>query len=315
MDAPRLMCHRDWRGIARAARASSVRFPRSTWVQLYAARAALYGGRPLEARATLRRLDPDRDLGWLEPPRAEYWEARALAEHALGDTAAESAVVRAFARSAPGTMAAATLEVRALAARGRDSAVFARLDAADGEHAEAEHDAGSLAYVAAMEFVAHGRDGAARAAAERALASFRARARVGRFDWTATRWGIERSLELLGRYDEATRWARELAAHDTAAVEYRATLGVLAARRGDRAEAARMDAWLAGRTSPYERADATLGRMEIAAALGERERTLGLLREAISQGYQPFFPDHFHVVRRTTLRGDPEYEALVRPRG
>src|SRR5919201_3648191 len=89
---------------------------------------------------------------------------------------------------------------------------------------------------------------------------------------------------MVGQYNEAYALMRSLAAEDTSNVDYRGALGVLAARRGNGAEAARLDTWLAARRGPYLRGAPTMYRAEIAAVLGDPDRALALLRDAIAQG-------------------------------
>jgi hypothetical protein len=70
----------------------------------------------------------------------------------------------------------------------------------------------------------------------------------------------------------------------------------------------------AARTGPYLRGAHTLYRAEIAALLGQRGRALDLLRDAVSHGMFAFSPSVHAEPAFTTLRGDPAFEALFRPK-
>lgn len=102
-----------------------------------------------------------------------------------------------------------------------------------------------------------------------------------------------RSLELLGQYAQARSLIQGLAAEGPGNVDYQGVLGLLAARQGGRAEAQRIDQWLAGFSRPYLRGFPTYYRAQIAAVFGDRNRAVELLRHAIAQGaVDPW--DHLH---------------------
>ena len=67
------------------------------------------------------------------------------------------------------------------------------------------------------------------------------------------RYTLVRSLELLSQYAQARLLIQGLAAEGPGNVDYQGVLGLLAARRGDRAEAQRIDLRLAGLSRPYLR--------------------------------------------------------------
>jgi TolB-like protein len=162
------------------------------------------------------------------------------------------------------------------------------------------------------ELARHGHPDAARATAARLLAWMDARG-PGAFD--ARRWELfrARTLLALGRDREAAVRLAALVAADSTVDDPLFYLGVAAARLGDRTTAARMSARLAalpGRDSMYF----DYARAAIAAQLGDRAAALALLRQAFVRGLAvangrlhadpPFDP----------LRGDPAFEALVRPK-
>jgi predicted Zn-dependent protease len=97
--------------------------------------------------------------------------------------------------------------------------------------------------------------------------------------------------------------------------EYAGLLGELAARRGDRDEAGRIDRLLTTFDGAFERGQATYWRACIAALLGERDRAVDLLARALDAGY--VYPARYldvHIEPSfTTLRTDPRFQRLVRP--
>ena len=83
------------------------------------------------------------------------------------------------------------------------------------------------------------------------------------------------------------------------------------ALRGDQAEAKRIDSALARRADPYIIGAHTFWRARIAAALGDRDRAVGLLREAYSQGH-PFGGGDDAVPEWETIRNHPGFRELYR---
>ena len=98
---------------------------------------------------------------------------------------------------------------------------------------------------------------------------------------------------------------------------YTGLLGTLAATRGDRAEAVRLSDVLIALERPFGRGEASYWRACIAARLGERDTALDLLARALDAGYvyQVRFLDAHVEPSFATLRGDPRFKMLLRPKG
>jgi Flp pilus assembly protein TadD len=126
--------------------------------------------------------------------------------------------------------------------------------------------------------------------------------------------GLARALALAGRGEEARAVVERLAGEKPDDPNYLGHLGVPAAGRGDRAGAQRVSAQLDALTQPYLRGRHTLWRVRIAAALGERERAVALLRDALQQGqgYNALFHT---VVDFEPLRDYAPFRELLRPKG
>jgi hypothetical protein len=98
-------------------------------------------------------------------------------------------------------------------------------------------------------------------------------------------------------------------ARDSTSLKAHAALGALAVRRGDKAEADRMESWLAAQKGP----NADYARARMAALRGDRQRTVDLIREAFEErlGGRMFLhldPDF------ESVRDFPAYRELVQPK-
>ena len=95
------------------------------------------------------------------------------------------------------------------------------------------------------------------------------------------------------------------------------SLGALAAQRGDRAEAARIDRLLVTLERPLGRGQATYWRACIAALLGERDAAVDLLARALEAGYvyQVRYLNAHVEPSFAALRGYPRFQKLLRPKG
>jgi len=304
---------------------------RSPQLQMFRALFTRQAGRPREAVEILRRLDPERDLGWLpDSGKALYRRDLAVPYHTLGDYKSELRVARDLVRKDPNRLAAINLESHALAGLGKTSEVLDLVERAsrmppDPLMAYAlgkltmgrmllVNNAGRLCYEAAVELQAHGHPEAAQKAAERAVNWYRAQPSVERSQ-VEYRYTLARSLELMGQYDQADSLMKQLVAEAPTNVDYQGGLGVLAARRGDRTLAQHIDQMLGALSRPYLNGFPTYYRAQIAAVLGDRSRAVELLRDAIAQGaVDP--GDHLHSEPAFAgLHGYPPFEEVIRPKG
>jgi predicted Zn-dependent protease len=168
----------------------------------------------------------------------------------------------------------------------------------------------------ALDLAAHGDSAAARVALGRTLA------------WHASRPAREQAQEPLrferaetyyaaGYPDSARAIAVELVRAHPRNEQYAGLLGVLAAQRGDRAEAARLDRVLVTLERPLGRGQATYWRACIAALLRERDAAVDLLARALDAGYvyQVRFLDAHVEPSFARLRAYPRFQELLRPKG
>jgi len=280
--------------------------------------------RPREAVDALVALGPDRGFtrGWWV-----YWEELTTALHLLGDHRAELKQAVEGARRFPDNPQVLMTQVRALAALGRADEVTRRLAASVNLPAVQGWTPADGMLLAAVELRAHGHG----AAADTALARAR--------DWLAARPPAEAASEehrfgvalvsyLSGRLGDAQREFQRLAAPEPVRrshavtgdgwdqmdqMDYLGYLGTIAARQGNREPALRVDQTLAGLKRPYSFGRHTVWRARIQALLGERDVAVGLLREAIAQGYP-----HAHALHTDlafdSLRDYPPYQELLTPK-
>ncbi len=136
----------------------------------------------------------------------------------------------------------------------------------------------------AGELRAHGYPTAARGVLDRALRWFESQPSA-EATTEAHRFQLGFALYNAERWNEAGTVYEKLAEDFPDDFFYRGWLGVVAARRGDRAAADSISAWLAELDWPYGAGDRMAIRAGIAAVPGERERAVALLQDASAQGW------------------------------
>lgn len=315
----------DVTGTLEAARKAARLSSGSVWSFL-AGRLMIEQNRPREALVHLGQVDPER--GWARGWRL-YWRALADAHHHLGEYEAELAQVRRARALDPEGIAHLHVEIRALVALGRLAEVQARLD----EAATMPPDvvpAGEVYHAVALELRGHGHAEAARQMFERSMEWFRSPA--------ATRWiefdpsqdqrlrrrqmALARQAEAiyqLGRYREArARFQRLRADYPAGDTQWgwNAHLGLIAARLGDREEAERVLDFLERQHAETRMSTVRRNQARIAALLGERERAVAYLSDAVGSRGSSYYPPGLHLATEyDTLWSYPPFEALARPRG
>jgi predicted Zn-dependent protease len=124
-------------------------------------------------------------------------------------------------------------------------------------------------------------------------------------------------------WDEAQVVFASLAREHPDNINYKGRLGTLAARRGDRAAAERIAEELRRLETPHMYGMNTARSARIVALLGDKERAVTLLREAIAQGEgSNEEPDSYgygfiyrHAMDLESLHGYPPFEELIKPKG
>jgi serine/threonine protein kinase/tetratricopeptide (TPR) repeat protein len=274
-----------------------------------------------------------------------FFTGSADAYHVLGDYKHELAVADKGIPLYPDVLEVRFGMVRALAGLGRAGDVSKTVDETLGaSFVDGAPD--SLMLLASLELRAHGNREAALQMASRGVDWLRARPAS---EQAADRYrpAMAAALYAAERWDEAADLYRQLAKEHPlstgsggthgdvtarkvpessrigTAIEYLGSLGTLAARRGDRAEALRISDELARIDYRYLHGAHTYQRSGIAAQLGEKERAVDLLRQAATQGCGGGIggiaqapPLIFHTnMDFEPLHGYQQYEELLKPKG
>jgi predicted Zn-dependent protease len=310
----------DWlaatlRGDGRAAYESARMLRELTPMSPFAAQAAFEAlkiNRPKEAVAWLTSLDPARGSlrTW-----GFYWERLTQAHHLLGNHREELAAARQ-GRALQPEQPSSRLgnEVRALAALGEAGDVVRLVNGlVKSTSADSADGAGDVVLTAARELRAHDKEAEARSVLEGLITWAR---RLPSPEGTSpnVQWLLAQATAERGDCIAAKRYLDPLIANDPQDLRFRGYAAMCDVSQGDRAAAARADAWLASLTRPYLRGEHTLWRARIAAMLGERDQAVALLREAFNQGtwYSASLHADFGLA---ALRGYAPYEELMRPKG
>ena len=119
---------------------------------------------------------------------------------------------------------------------------------------------------------------------------------------------------LAGDWQESMNMWAVLEEENPTDVDCLGYVGVSAARLGRRVDATNVDRRLREWNQPYTFGRNTLWRARIAALLGERERAVGLLRQAFAEGH--VFDSELHRdVSLEALRGFKSFEEILSPAG
>jgi tetratricopeptide (TPR) repeat protein len=303
-------CRDDAEAVRTASQAVLAVAPRSVGATVLAAIASWETQRPREALAILRRIDPEA-MHLIGDRLAVYRDWEATFYHGLGLFAEQLATARAGLAQVAGNTHLELQETSALVALGRAEEAEGIATGWLSTRAPDERWSGQRAECVALQLRSHGHPATAQRVLDRIIAWYEAAGAADRAvtdDDFVCAWHLYSPYFYAGRWDEARGGYLRLLARDTGSVKAHAALGELAARRGDRRTAARLDAWLAQHTS---RQLANAARARIAIRLGDRGRALDILREARARGVP--LPDRDDP-DLAPLRDDPAYLDLFRPR-
>jgi len=309
-----------WQDAYRLARDELERDPNNSWQQINVLRNAGFYNRPTVAIDLFRTLDFDP----LTPGAVIFGTTghalRAL--HITGQHEEELALAREYLAQGPtetnGSSVHAT-ELRALAALGRADEINTILTEVLLEPDNMTGDSSEMRAVV-YELRAHEFREEAQALAERAVAWYESDA--GPSPGPRCDPCEAYSLMAAGRYVDARRIFETLLAEEPEVRGWIEQLGVCAAHLGDRVTALEMDTRLAelgdniGPTGvPYgSRGSTEMGRAGIAAALGDRDRAIHLIQQAVAAGFSDYMWIHSNPAFEP-LWDDPEFQEILRPKG
>ena len=260
--------------------------------------------RPAEEIQVLKQLDPDRGL--MKRSGAEYWMNLSYAYHILGDHERELEAARRGRQRFPGSARMLQHEAIALAALDRLEEVAEVVEAMRA--LPAPDSLGARLLAVAAELRVHGHRDEAQEVVDQAIAWLRRRPeRRAELGW---------ALYQAERWDAAHQQFEQLSEEDPEATGYLAALGLLAARRGDRAEAERISEQLRTSGNRMQKEVHIKSRARIAAVLGERAEAMTLLREEFDMapnwdGYMLVHSD----IDFESLHDYPPFQEFMRPKG
>ena len=228
--------------------------------------------RPRQAIEFLMQGDPK---SWLRG-QWMYWDQLAVAYHRLGDHRQELEEVHRGQSQLPDRRNILWQEERALAALGRTEQLEARIQESNPDRR------GYPMAKLARELRVHGYGAAAAEMLDRAIEWFEGRSPEQRAPWEPRQ--LATVFLDVGRLDEAQVVLEGLLEDSPENHAVLAELGIVVARRGDREEASRISQLLEedDRPPPLLASQASAYRHAwIAAALGDRERAMELLRQPV----------------------------------
>jgi serine/threonine-protein kinase len=318
------VCRHDQDAALAASRASLDVAPLSVTAAVLGGIAAMNARRPADAIEVLLRYDPAR-AGLSGEPLVVYRDWIALAYHALGRHAEELEIARHGLREAPGALHLVVAEASALAGLGRGAEAESLATSWLSNPAPSDTRKGVKAQCVALELFVHGDSLRSRRLFERITAWYGpgggvAAAREeglpclwGAFipDYNLGRWQAARAAYQQLRAEELTQSSgpQQTSEAESRLIKTHAALGAIAARLGDSRAVRSAEAWLAAQHDPV----ATTGRARIALLLGDRDRPIALLRQAVDEGLSTFFFLHLDP-DFAVLRDYPPYRELVKPR-
>jgi serine/threonine-protein kinase len=290
-------CHGDTDAAVESARNALQAAPRSIHLAILGAVIAVEHLRPRDAISVLQMVDPDK-IGATDFMRGLHASWLIFSHHMLGE---DREVLRIHSTN-----------VGALSALGRVAeAERIALEPLAKPHSSEDPWPGPMGSVcSALELRAHGHPDAARRVFDRVVEWYGpAVADATRDDFPCSA-PLFSAFYYVGRWDQARAGYERMLAEDTASEKAHAALGALAVRRGDAAEAARMDAWLAAQEpKPY----ASYARARMAALRGDRAGAVALIRHAFELGLRGRMFLHLDPDFESLL-AYPPYRDLVRPR-
>ncbi len=263
---------------------------------------AIRVNRPQLAVDALRRIDPEQALDYIA-----RWSFNYLTEalHLLGRHKEE--LTEAQERQCDYPEDKFCSQSRALIALGRVDEIDELIDQSMSISAEPW-----IMHEAFAELRAHGYPEAAHEMANRLVDWYENRTPEEAAK-ESTRAGLGDALYFAERWTDAEKIYRELAIENPDNIWYLGSLGVSAARQGDKQEALRISERLRNLNKPYLKGEHTFFCALIAAVHGEKERAVALLREAFSQGWQ--YGIHLHQdMDLESLRDYAPFQELMKPK-
>jgi tetratricopeptide (TPR) repeat protein len=136
------------------------------------------------------------------------------------------------------------------------------------------------------------------------------------------RYVLARTYYTGEKWNEATKIFEKLTKDHPTNVEYKGYLGLLAVRQGDSDEVLRIAKELEQMDRPRMFGENLYWLASMAAVEGQKPRAIHLLREALAQGHSLLRPTLDYTdfslhceMNFESLRDDPDFQELIRPKG
>jgi tetratricopeptide (TPR) repeat protein len=236
----------------------------------------------------------------------------ASAYHMLGDFQKELELARKWQKLFPERLYLFSIEVRALAALNKINEMKKVIDKSLMV-STSSGTPGDVMREAALELRAHGHMKAYREIVTRAFDWYKNRP-PGEAATENHRYKLAVILYIGEQWDESERIFKDLSREKPDKIDYKGSLGVLAARKGNLKEARKISDELKKMSRPYLFGRHAYWRARIASLLGEKQRAVELLRESFAQGnwYGTYL---LQEIDFEPIKDYPPFKELMRPKG
>jgi serine/threonine protein kinase len=262
-----------------------------------------------EAVDALKTLDPAE--GWLKD-WVGYWGQLTWANHMLENHRQELKEARRGRQQYPDSHSTLWYETRALIALGKLDEVNKRVEENFTFPPQGTWNPSIFMILAGEIMRFHGFIEESKSMFERAIQWLNnqpqedSKTRTHRYRLLRALYGVE-------LWDEAQDVCADLHVEYPESIYFLGRLGTIAARQGNNEEAVRISEQLAQLDRPYLFGNHTLWQASIAAVLGEKEKAITLIKEALSQGQ--YYGSLHADLDFESLKDYPPFVELIKPIG
>jgi len=266
---------------------------------------AIRTNRPQVAIEALARLDPEgvHMKDWIG-----YWGVLTMANHMIGNHKQELKAVLQAQAQYPESWSPLVYKINALAALGNLSKVYKVLEECKAKPFTDYWIPARLMGIAGEEFRAHRFNDHAAEMFELGLSFLKKRP----LEEKSNTYSLALATAYVLNWHEASPIFTDLHESDPENLTYLGSLGLCAAKTGDKKEALRISDVLEKWSEPYIFGAHTFWQAVIAAALGEKDRSVSLLRTSLQQGQ--FYTSLYCRMELEPLWDYPAFIELIKPR-
>jgi tetratricopeptide (TPR) repeat protein/tRNA A-37 threonylcarbamoyl transferase component Bud32 len=265
---------------------------------------------PRESLDALARYDPYNEAWKDWSPN--YWGVMATAHHMLGNYKQELKEAHRGRKQFPERISMLAHEADAVAALGRTKDLQKLFDESRTLPPQSGYSPENIMLRAGRELRAHGYKEDSIRVLNQALQWFETRPSEERIS-VGNRYDEAMTFYVLGKWAEAKGLFNGLHGDVPDNIDYFGYLGAVAVQSGDKEGALKISKELEEDKRPYLFGNPTYWRARIAALLGDKEGAVGLLRQAIKQGYA--YSNIHPTEDFESLADFPPYIQLMKPKG